>query len=166
MTIANYNNASCLKDKQFTFGLDEHSYASVLANIIRAKKCICKQDIKYYYDRDHWTMLMLYYIRAIKLMKQMFQQSFNHVGLADYYELIDIYKTNDIECMGAWICHTTCLEDDMDILHYTIVAATMIQTILEHEYMYKPETITKLVAYNIEASDREYNENFTKKLFR
>ena len=163
MKLSNYNGIPHLKHGNFTIALDEHAYAAVIANIIRAKQCIYKHDIQEYYDRDHWTMLLLYYTRALKVFKMACPDTFKSISLADYNDLVEIYNTKDIICKGITICHSTCLDSDIDILEYTIMAATAVQTILEHEFTYKPETITKLVGYNIEASDREYNENYKKK---
>lgn len=163
MTIAHYNTIPHLKHGRITIPLDEHSYASILANIIRAKQCIYKNNIKEYYDKDHWTMLMLYYINALDIMKKTFPEAFKSVPLKDYYELMGIYRTRDIECRGMWICHTTCLKNDIEILEYTVIAASAIQTILEQEYKYRPETIARIVASNLETSNSNYNENFTKK---
>lgn len=148
--------------------LDDHAYASILANIIRAKQCIIKNNISEYYDRENWVMLLLHYIEGLKLLLDAFPQAITIISTTDYNNLLIVLDSVEIKCYGMYMEHKTCLTNDIDILKYVITAATSIQIIMEHELEYKPEIITRLVARNIEASERdhEYKDSRLKKYYR
>lgn len=166
MKITTYYDRPCLHNKHRNVYLDEYAYSAVLANIIRAKKCLKDDNINEYYGLDGWTLLLLHYISSLRLLIDAYPQSILLISITDYNRLVMIYNSKSIMTKGMWIEHTTCLKTYKDILHFTIVAASAIQTIMENELSFKPELISKLVIRNLEDSEIKHVERGVKRYNR
>lgn len=163
-----FNDRLSIYNNWKRYYLDEHAYASILANIIRAKKCICSNDITTYYDREHWVMLLLHYINGLMLLVDAFPEAITYIPATQYNNLVIIKHSKQIYCRGMYMEHRTCLNTDADILEYFIIAATSIQTIIENNIKLKTDLVTRLVSRSLESSEREneYKDSGVKRYYR
>lgn len=115
------------------FFLDEYTYASLLANTIRAEESIESNDVDLYYDKEGWAILLLYYIHCIDMLIDEWPNSITYIDVIEYNRLLVLDSKTELKVKRFSPYHDMPLANDIDVCYFTIQAIKIIRTILDME---------------------------------
>lgn len=145
------------------FFLDEYTYASLLANNDRAIESIESNDIELYYDREGWTVLLLYYIHCIDMLIEEWPNSITYIDVIEYNRLLILDSKTELKVKNFTPYHDMPLANDIDVCHFTIQAIKIIRTILDMECKLDYLKAEYLKIRNLEMKSRYSATDATKK---